>query len=127
MTTLNKPGKLEALTDNALYFEYTKAADPIGSGTISKVPYAEFGSELHESGKSRVIPLDLSSQLNCAGPATSPALCANFVRILANEDIATNFNATSQLVYVIKGSGRTAFDGTDIPWKTGDFFVLPGR
>jgi len=23
------------------------------------------------------------------------------------------------------GSGRTEFDGMDIPWKTGDFVVLP--
>jgi len=125
MTTLDKPSKLKSLIENCLYYEYTKAADPIGSGAISKIPFAEFGRELHETGSTRIIPLDISEELGCEGPATSPALCANFVRILAGETLSTNFNATSQLFYVIHGSGRTKFDGIDIPWETGDFVVLP--
>lgn len=122
MTTLNK---LKSLIENGQYYEYTKAADPIGSGAISKIPFAEFGSELHETGSTRIIPLDISAKLGCEGPATSPALCANFVRILGGEALSTNFNATSQLFYVMYGSGRTEFDDIDIPWKTGDFVVLP--
>jgi gentisate 1,2-dioxygenase len=125
MTTLDKPSKLKSLIENCLYYEYTKAADPIGSGAISKIPFTEFGRELHETGSTRIIPLDISEELGCEGPATSPALCANFVRILAGEALSTNFNATSQLFYVIHGSGRTKFDGIDIPWETGDFVVLP--
>ncbi|MDD5633321.1 MAG: cupin, partial [Methylococcales bacterium] len=125
MTTLDKSGKLKDLLENGLYYEYTKAADPIGSGAIAKIPFAEFGRELHETGGTRIIPLDISKTLSCEGPATSPALCANFVRILAEEALSTNFNATSQLFYVIHGSGYTEFDGVDIPWKTGDFVVLP--
>jgi len=113
------------LIENGLYYEYTQAADPIGSGFISAIPYTEFGSELHETGGTRLIPLDISEQLGCEKPATSPALCANFVRILAKETLATNFNATSQIFYVMKGSGHTQFDHLDIPWKTGDFVVLP--
>jgi gentisate 1,2-dioxygenase len=115
----------EGLTQNGLYFEYTKAADPIGSGNISRVPYAEFGAALHESGATRIIPLDLSKELSVSVPATSPALCANFVRILANEEITTEPNATSQLIYVLRGEGVTIFDGTTIPWTTGDFLALP--
>lgn len=112
-------------TQHGQYFEYTKAADPIGSGAISKIPFAEFSSELYRSGPTRLIPLDISDQLNCEGPATSPTLCANFLRILAGENLATRFNATSQLCYVIKGRGHTEFKGLKIPWKTGDFVVLP--
>ena len=97
----------------------------MGSGAISKIPFANFGSELHESGSTRLIPLDISAELGCVGPATSPALCANFVRILAGDMLSTNFNATSQLFYVIYGSGLTDFDGISIPWKTGDFVALP--
>ena len=97
----------------------------MGSGAISKIPFANFGSELHESGSTRLIPLDISAELGCVGPATSPALCANFVRILAGDVLSTNFNATSQLFYVIYGSGLTDFDGINIPWKTGDFVALP--
>ena len=125
MTNPDKPSKLKSLIENGSYYEYTKAADPVGSGVISKIPFAEFGSELHKTGSTRIIPLDISKKLNCEGPATSPALCANFVRILAGEELSTNFNATSQLFYVMHGSGRTEFDSTDITWKTGDFVVLP--
>lgn len=125
MTMLVKPIELKSLVENGRYYEYTKAADPIGSGAISKIPYAEFGSELHETGGTRIIPLDISEELGCEGPATSPALCANFVRILANEELSTDFNATSQLFYVMYGSGLTEFDGIGIPWETGDFVALP--
>ena len=125
MTNPDKPSKLKSLIESGSYYEYTKAADPVGAGVISKIPFAEFGSELHKTGSTRIIPLDISKKLNCEGPATSPALCANFVRILAGEELSTNFNATSQLFYVMHGSGCTEFDSTDITWKTGDFVVLP--
>ncbi|NOQ77359.1 MAG: cupin [Methylococcaceae bacterium] len=125
MTTLDKSNRIKHLIENGIYYEYTKAADPIGSGIIPPVPFAEFGSELHETGGTRIIPLDISEKLGCTGPATSPALCANFVRILAGESLSTNFNATSLLFYVIHGTGITQFDGLEIPWKSGDFIVLP--
>jgi len=125
MTTLDNPNQIKHLIENGLYYEYTQAADPIGSGIILPVPFAEFGSELHETGGTRIIPLDISEKLGCTGPATSPALCANFVRILAGESLSTNFNATSLLFYVIHGTGITQFDGLEIPWKSGDFIVLP--
>ena len=125
MITKNKPSELNQLIENGVYYEYTKAADPIGSGIISQIPFAEFASVLHETGGTRIVPLDISDKLGCEGPATSPALCANFVRILAGESLSTNLNATSQLFYVMYGNGYTQFDGIDIPWKTGDFVALP--
>ena len=125
MMTPDKPNTLDSLIENGLYYEYTKAADPLHSGAISNIPFTEFGSELYQTGPSRIIPLDISEQLGCTGPATSPALCANFVRILAEQTLSTNFNTTSLLFYVIHGRGQTDFDGLEIPWKTGDFVVLP--
>jgi len=125
MTTSDKAIELKNLIENCLFYEYTAAADPMGSGAISRIPFADFSSEIHESGSTRIIPLDISAELGCEGPATSPALCANFVRILAGEALSTNFNATSQLFYVVYGSGMTDFDGIKIPWKTGDFVALP--
>jgi len=120
-----KNPSLDTLTEPARYFEYTKAADPIGSGSIPHVPYAEFSSSLHQQPQTSVIPLDVSDALGCEGPATSPALCANFVHILPGEKITTNYNATSQLIYVIRGSGKTQFNELTIPWQEGDFVVLP--
>jgi len=73
---------IDRWTKDAQFFEYSKAANPIGSGLTSKVPLADFPHHLHEEGPTRIIPFDLSEQLRCPGPATSPALCANFIRIL---------------------------------------------
>ena len=113
------------LTENALYEEYTKAVDPIRAGTIRKIPFTEFPSTLHETGSSNICPLDISHDLGVVGPATSPILCANFIRLLKNDSLPTNFNTSSQLFYVIKGEGQTTFNGVTIPWKKGDFVVLP--
>ncbi len=118
-------GRNGALVEDAQFFEYTKAANPIQAGYISRIPLADFPAELHESGATRVIPFDLSAKLECEGPASNPSLLANFVRINPGEQIGTRPNATSQLFHVIRGSGRTSFEGQEIRWKRGDTFVLP--
>src|SRR5947209_7649943 len=61
-------------TRDGLYYEYSKAANPIAEGLTSPVPMADFPRHLHESGPTRIIPFDLSHELKCPGPATSPAL-----------------------------------------------------
>jgi gentisate 1,2-dioxygenase len=122
-----------ATSGDAEWFEYSKAANPVRPGLSPQVPFHAFPAELYASGLSRVIPLDLSGELGVQGPATSPALCANFVRILAGDtvalDIATGA-ATSQVAYVIRGSGRTqvqfARGASEISWKQGDILALPG-
>ena len=60
------------------------------------------------------------------GPATSPALLANFVRIVRGS-ILTTALATSQLFFVFEGSGRTEACGREINWSKGDFMVLPAH
>jgi len=112
---------------DARYFEYTAAADPIGSGHTSRVPVTSFPPSLYAGPTTRIVPLDLSSALGIAsGPATSPGLLASFVRIAAGESVTTDPNATSQLLYVIEGSGTTVDGaGRTIPWETGDFVTLP--
>ena len=115
----------DELTQDALFYEYSRAADPIGSGAIPSVPHAEFSATLHEQGPTRVIPLDLSRQLGCPGPATSPSLCANFLHIRPGESIRVQPNASSQLYFVIRGRGQTQFGDTQFPWGTGDFVTLP--
>ncbi len=114
-------------TGDARYFEYSSAADPIGSGHTCPVPITAFPRSLYVDGPSRVVPLDLAGELGItAGPATSPALLASFVRITAGDVVTTDVNATSQLVYVIEGSGRTTLaDGRTVPWEAGDFLTLP--
>ncbi|MEV7968479.1 cupin domain-containing protein [Sphaerisporangium sp. NPDC088356] len=110
---------------NAVYFEYTRAANPIAKGVISQIPAQRFGAELYSSGPSRVVPLDVSRHLRVSSPATSPALCANFVRICSGDRLRTDVNASSQLFYVLSGRGETNVDGSMMPWEEGDFLTLP--
>jgi gentisate 1,2-dioxygenase len=114
------------LTAEAQYFDYSSAANPLRQGLISGVPYRAFSPEFFADGPTRIQPLDLSDELGCAGPATSPALCANFIRIVRGS-IMTTAEASSQLFFVFTGSGRTDACGETIHWTAGDFLVLPAH
>ncbi|MGC1782702.1 MAG: cupin [Acidobacteriaceae bacterium] len=131
MSTLTHPeSKTSAaetnLEDNALVFEYSSAADPVSSGSVPAIPYAEFAADLYASGPSRVIPLDLSKALKCSASASTPSLAASFLRIDAGDTLDTRANATSELFYVIRGKGVSTSEGREITWSQGDFFTLPG-
>ena len=128
----------ERLTEAAQFRDYRYASNPITDGTLQPIPGARFGAELHEQGPTRTLPLDTSGLLGCPGPATSPGLCANFVHVKPGDAQITFANATSQLFFVMRGSGTTrladpaaggavaAIPGdTEIPWKAGDLFTLP--
>jgi gentisate 1,2-dioxygenase len=114
-------------TRDARYFEYSTAVDPIGSGHTSRIPIAAFPRSLHADGPSRIVPLDLSAELGVTGgPATSPGLLANFVRIGAGDTVVTAADATSQLFYVMEGQGSTVVGaGETVSWEEGDFVTLP--
>ncbi len=119
-------GRFEEWADDARYFEYSKAANPIGSGHAPQVPIVRFGPEIYLDQPTGVVPLDLSKDLGVKnGEATSPALLANFVRIRAAEQIDTSPNATSQLYYVLYGRGFAAINGHLVKWEKGDFLTLP--
>ncbi len=119
-------GRFEDWAEDARLFEYSKAANPIGSGHAPQVPIVRFGPEIYSDQPTGVVPLDLSEKLGInTGAATSPALLANFVRIRAGEQIDTAVNATSQLYYVLYGRGFAAINGRLIRWEKGDFVTLP--
>ncbi len=56
-------GRFEEWADDARYFEYSKAANPIGSGHAPQVPIVRFGPELYLDEPTGVVPLDLSKEL----------------------------------------------------------------
>lgn len=114
------------VTEHAQYFEYTKAADPIGSGTISQVPYHSFSPALYAEGESRVVPLDLSAKLGCEWAATGPGLLANFVRLNQGDSLKLKPLATSQIFYTIKGKGQVSQSPDSFEFEKGAFFALPG-
>ena len=68
-------GRLEDWSDwadSARYFEYSKAANPIGSGHVPQVPIRRFGPELYVDAPTGAVPLDLSEDLGITtGAATS--------------------------------------------------------
>ena len=118
----------DPLRSSARVHEYSRAANPIGAGITPRIPLQAFPASLHTSvSETAVIPLDVSAELGMSGPATSPALCAAFVRIVAGTPLITAPESTSELVYVIAGSGTTATDdgSVEIHWGRGDVFVLP--
>lgn len=102
--------------------EYMSAVNP----NMPKIDVIDYPNTLHEEGKTRIIPFDLSKQLNTDYPATSPNLMANYLRICKNETLKTDAKVTSQMFYVIRGAGKTQMSHGTINWKAGDLFTLPG-
>eukprot|EP00930_Biecheleria_cincta_P032331 TRINITY_DN22430_c0_g1_i1.p1 TRINITY_DN22430_c0_g1~~TRINITY_DN22430_c0_g1_i1.p1 ORF type:complete len:413 (-),score=62.37 TRINITY_DN22430_c0_g1_i1:270-1508(-) len=104
-------------------YEYSSNANP----PMSEVPVKVFPPALHQSGPSRVIPFDISKELNVDYPATAPNLLANFVRILEGEQLNTGLElaATSQAFYIIRGKGKSRTRVGEVLWEAGDYFVLP--
>lgn len=115
----------------AQLFDYRQAANPVRRGLTEPIPYRRWSPELHASGPSGVIALDLSDELGCDAPATSPALAAHFVRIAAGEGVKAAARATSSLFFVLSGSGRcrrsaqAGSPAVSLSWNQGDLFVLP--
>ncbi|MHC1478908.1 cupin [Frateuria aurantia] len=115
-----------AIADDARYYEYSTAANPIGAGLTSKVPYHEFAPSLYADGPSRIVRLDLSAQLGSEGPATGPGLCASFIRVLADQRLTLDQTPTSQILYVQEGQGQLRQGDSLLPYATGDFLAFPG-
>ncbi|MDX8381790.1 MAG: hypothetical protein R8M14_06735 [Ghiorsea sp.] len=102
-------------------WEYSSAATP----DLKEVPIQPFPASLHEHGETRVIALDLSKELETPYLATSPNLLANYIRIQPSENIHTHVVATSEIFFVMRGSGYTQTKLGKIQWSEGDSFTLP--
>jgi len=106
---------------DAHFKDYMSAVNP----AMPKIDVVSYPASIHQSGVSKITPFDLSKELGVRGLATTPNLLANFVRICATETLKTSANATSQVFYVINGSGKTQMSEGSIEWKAGDLFTLP--
>lgn len=110
-----------AVAEDALFYEYTSAVNPL----MSPEPAVTYPAKLHREGATRIIPFDLSQQLHCASPATGPTVAASYLRICAGEELKTQVNASSQMYYVIRGQGSTESEFGVLTWGEGDTFVMP--
>lgn len=108
-------------TEDALYYEFSSAVAP----KLPPIPCNTFPAKLHQQGRTRIIPLDLSEQLQCTTPAITPNLSAYFLRICTDENLATNSCASAQVFYIIRGAGQTETEYGMITWSSGDIFTLP--
>lgn len=123
------------LEADARWFEYSRAADPVGSGRVAPIPLARFDAKTHRDLVTGIVPFDLRDELRldehtAAGPTTSPALVASFIRIAPGDHVDTAPVATSELYFVLDGSGAsTVTDRSgrvfDLAWGVGDVVVLP--
>ena len=104
-------------------WEYSAAATP----DLNEVPIQPFPASLHEEGETRVIALDLSKELETPYLATSPNLLANYIRIREGDKIRTAVAATSEVYFVLRGSGHTTSAEGTINWQEGDAFTLPSN
>src|SRR5271166_4998922 len=73
-----------------------------------------------------LIACDLSPQLACPFPATTPLVLARYARIRSGEALNTAFAASEIICYVIRGSGSTTGGSEPVAWNVGDLFILPG-
>lgn len=73
-----------------------------------------------------VIPLDLGLQLKTVYRATTPTLLAGYVVLRDGKPLASGFNATSEIYYVIKGVGETRKGKDSVEWRAGDVFRVGG-
>lgn len=87
---------------------------------------AEPARALDPATPTGLIACDISAELGCDFPATSPLVLARYARIRAGESLATDFAASGVIVYVIQGSGRTVCGPEHLAWGPGDVLVLPG-
>jgi gentisate 1,2-dioxygenase len=87
---------------------------------------AEPAQMLDPAAPTGLVACDLSAELGCAFPATTPLLLARYARIRPNDRLTTAFVASGAIWYVITGSGTTDIGAERLAWSTGDVFVLPG-
>lgn len=125
---------VEDWTGDALFYEYTSAVDPLGAGAITGVPIRTFAPETVAGDSSRVVPLDLSSELGVDYPASSPGLLASFVVLAPGDPLQTGGRCTSELYYCLRGAGSSEFERRGprdearsgrMEWGAGDFLTLP--
>lgn len=87
---------------------------------------AERDRALSSTETSRYILLDKSDALLTPYPATCPLLLAKFVLIREGDPLASQFNSSGEIYYVIRGYGRTIHSDATLDWAPGDIFCLPG-
>ena len=73
-----------------------------------------------------LIACDISAQLECAFPATTPLVLASYARIRAGETLEDAPGASGVITYVIRGAGTARCGDESVDWREGDLMLFPG-
>src|SRR5262249_18819631 len=93
----------------------------------ARVFRAERDCALAPGAPTGLVPLNLSTVLGLAYPATTPFILSRYAQIRAGDSLATAFRASTELYHVIRGSGITHLaSGRPLAWQASDPFCLPG-
>jgi gentisate 1,2-dioxygenase len=95
---------------------------PVPDRSFTDEPY----TALDPATPTGLIACDISAELDCPFPATTPLVLAHYAKLRAGETLTTDFVASGVIAYVIIGSGTTRCADERIDWHAGDLFVLPG-
>jgi gentisate 1,2-dioxygenase len=116
-------------TRNARYLSSLDGFDIQRAPIPPHVFTTERNRALDPGAPTGLTPLDLGEHLGLARPATTPLILSRYARIRAGGALATAFEASAELYYVITGRGTTTFGpgGSEtLAWEAGDVFCLPG-
>ncbi len=112
----------EQFKTNGKIYEYMSASNPI----LPEIPVLVHNKALYNNGPSRIIPFDLSKQLNIPYEATSPNLLASFIKINKNDSYKYKSQSTSNAFYIIHGKGSFLLKNSGcINYEEGDMVVIP--
>ena len=102
---------VEDWTGDAVFYEYSTAADPLAAGTISPVPVHRFSPDLHAGGPDPHRPP--RPRRPRSGWPARPPVRACWPRSWSSapaSTVVTVPDATSELYYCLRGSGHSQFD-----------------
>lgn len=69
---------------------------------------------------------DLSAELDCPFPATTPLMLARYATVLAGDTLDVTLTCTASIWYVIDGTARVTLGDEAADLGKGDVFLLPG-
>jgi gentisate 1,2-dioxygenase len=94
------------------------------------VPARQFLAErdraFDAAGPSGLIALDAADDLGTAYPATTPLMLLRYLKLRAGESLETEFAASGEVYYVMRGQGESRNGDDLIAWGKGDLFCFPG-
>ena len=111
--------------DYISFYEYEKNVNP----QLNNIPFYEKDITDCDYG---INVIDFSNVFNTSHKSTTPNLLASFIKLIRNDSIELNnsqhiidFNATSHLFYIIKGSSSIHIDDNENVVYSGDILITP--